>query len=346
MNKKYYIVIRKEYKLNETRVAITPIDCFKLIKYNYIVYVEKSNNRCFSDNIYQENGCILIDSMYSLQYNIDEMLIIGLKELPDDDIIYKFYHIYFSHTFKNQLNSEYILNKFKLNNGRIYDLEYFRDIDNNRLFAFGKYAGVVGCYLGLLQYYNKLVYNINIKEITSFNSFDNMIKEISKCKTFFNNIRVGVIGNGRCGKGCIILLELLNIKYDIITRINNYNLTDYDIILNNILLTSYINPFITTDTLYKFIKPCVIVDISCDYNNPFNPLPIYNRLSTFIEPVIDINNMISMIAIDNLPSLLPCDSSSDFSSKLVSIMCSTKFNMYMDNTLKYFYKTLLVQLKK
>ena len=73
-------------------------------------------------------------------------------------------------------------------------------------------------------------------------------------------------------------------------------------------------------------KLTVVVDVSCDYANQFNPIAIYHDKTTFDKPtnaVILSNNDIAsktkpldVIAIDNLPSMLPVESSNDFASKL------------------------------
>lgn len=331
-----YIVLRKEIKLNEYRVPLIPIDCKKLIEKNIIVYVEKSENRCFTDIEYSKNGCILIDSYINLpeknKLDKKEILIVGLKDLDSHrNIIYSFNHLYFSHTFKNQLNSLNILKRFKSNGGSIYDLEYFTNENNIRLFAFGYYAGIVGCYLGLLQYYYKKQASI-LSNIKPFDSFALLLSHIQVEKSYiYLQPTIAIIGNGRCAKGCMALLSTLQLPYTVFTKeniIDHTNLSSYNIILNCILITGYIKPFITMDTINKFKETDVIVDISCDYNNINNPLPIYSRASTFEEPIISINNRLDIISIDNLPSLLPRESSSAFSSKLIDVIILSKKSVW------------------
>ncbi len=327
-----YIVLRREIKLNEYRVPLVPLDCKKLIERNIIVYVEKSNNtRCYSDIEYLQNGCNLIETYTSLPYNKDEMLIVGLKELENIHNIYSYNHLYFSHTFKNQTNSREILNRFKSSGGTIYDLEYFTDDNNKRLFAFGYYAGIAGCYLGLLQYYYKSQL-LSINNIMPFKSLKLLFEHIKKEKSYvYIQPSIAIIGNGRCAAGCIALLNQLHLSHKVFTRgtILDYSiLSRYNIILNCILIDSKIDPFITNETIDRFTNTRVIVDISCDYNNIYNPLPIYNYSSTFIDPIIKINDTMDIISIDNLPTLLPRESSSAFSSKLVEIIISNDKNVW------------------
>jgi hypothetical protein len=68
-----------------------------------------------------------------------------------------------------------------------------------------------------------------------------------------------------------------------------------------------------------FYKPIVISDISCDYTKPNNPIKIYNESSTWENTVISPNKFVDVISIDNLPSLIPKESSDDFSNNLTKL---------------------------
>jgi len=327
------IVIRKEFRKNEQRTPLTPLDCNILIKRkNITIYVERSNNRCFNDTMYRDNGCILIDSIHDKSNDLSQVLIIGLKELDiTNDIIFSYQHMYFSHTFKNQLGFDIILNKFRSNGGSIYDMEYFTDSNNKRLIAFGFYAGIAGAFLGLLQYKTKMITGSNIINCKPFNSLEEMLQKFITYNITIHPT-IAIIGNGRCAKGCIKLLEILNLKYTVYTReMSKTNLINSTIILNCIQSNEMIPPFITHDTLKNFTKLKVIVDISCDYNNINNPLPIYNECSTFENPIIKINDTVDLISIDNLPSLLPRESSKEFSKNLLELFLN---DIYKENWIK------------
>jgi saccharopine dehydrogenase (NAD+, L-lysine-forming) len=264
-------------------------------------------------------------------------LIVGLKELNYNlDYVFNYNHLYFSHTFKNQSNSNYILNNFREAGGTIYDLEYFMDSNNKRLFAFGFQAGIAGCYLGLLQYYyKKQLKSINL--IEPFNSYEELFNNIfNEYKSIYIQPDIAIIGNGKCSKGVIYLLNRLNLPYKVYTKdMKKDNLYNYNLIFNCILLTTKIDPFITTDTVKLFKDPTVIIDISCDYGNIYNPIPIYSHLSNFNEPVIKINNNVDVIAIDNLPSLLARNSSYVFSSKLINLFIDSDKSSWHKNSAIY-----------
>jgi saccharopine dehydrogenase (NAD+, L-lysine-forming) len=104
-----------------------------------------------------------------------------------------------------------------------------------------------------------------------------------------------------------------------VSRENTYLIRDTDIVFNCITLDkNYTEVWLTNDTVLK--NPQLIVDISCDYAKPNNPIAVYNSATTWQNPVYNYSDKLSIIAIDNLPSLLPRDSSIEFSEKLIDLL--------------------------
>lgn len=67
---------------------------------------------------------------------------------------------------------------------------------------------------------------------------------------------------------------------------------DVDIFVNCIYLNSAIPSFMTRDQVIaagKQRRLSVVVDVSCDTTNPFNPIPIYNINTTFSEPTVSVD---------------------------------------------------------
>jgi saccharopine dehydrogenase (NAD+, L-lysine forming) len=66
---------------------------------------------------------------------------------------------------------------------------------------------------------------------------------------------------------------------------------DVDIFVNCIYLTSAIPSFVTRETISaagSTRRLSVVVDVSCDTTNPFNPVPIYDINTTFAEPTTPV----------------------------------------------------------
>jgi saccharopine dehydrogenase (NAD+, L-lysine-forming) len=320
------IYIRNEIYNNEYRTPIVPKDILKLKRLGFLVFVESSKKRFFTDDEYKFYGAIIV---YKKWYNFKNSLIIGIKELGNIEKLDNHTHVYFSHTFKKQSNSTYILNLFKKSNSILYDLEYFL-YNNTRLLTFGFQAGLVGCTLGILQFY----YKINrgeLKNLGYWSSFSNLFNDLiiifCSCEEI-DNVKICLIGPfGNCGQGVRHLLNMLNLKYDLFdSKTKKVDLEKYDIVYNCINLKKNIGTWFDNNT--PFYKNIIICDISCDYNNEFNPIKIYNNKTTWDNPVFKYNEYVDIIAIDNLPSLLPFESSNIFSNKLVHLLSCYKKDDY------------------
>jgi len=310
------LYIRNERNINEHRTPLIPLHVKDLINNGFIVYIQSSVHRIYTDLEYIQAGAIMTDKCWHDNL-FDKALIIGIKDFINLHKLSNHTHIYFSHSYKNQLYSEKILQSFTKSNSFIYDFEYFLNKDNKRIIAFGYYAGLVGCVLGLNQYYNKLNKKSNINNLIPWNSYNEMINTVQKMELNLDDkLNICIIGpNGRCGLGVINILKELNLSYDILNKsdiINEDILRKYDIIYNCILLDEKYNKiWFNKDT--NFNKSIIIIDISCDYSKVNNPILIYDNATSWIEPVYNYNEFVDIIAVDNLPSLLPKESSDSFS---------------------------------
>ena len=336
------LVIRREYKLNEYRVPIIPVDCIKLLKNNFTVYVEKSVDRCFKDEFYKNCGCILIDDYTKYNFNKEETLIIGLKELDyNNNKLLSYKHLFFSHTYKNQINNIEILSKFKKEKGIIYDLEYLVDDKNKRLIAFGFWAGFIGTAISLLQFYYKSI-NKELVNLVPQDDYKILIDELKNYENYYKNIEIGIIGiNGRCSQGCKYLLDKLDIKYIGYSRSDVLDsLINHDIIINCIKLEKDTEFTIISDkNLGDFKKLSIINDVSCDITAVNNPIKLNYQLTTFNNPIYKYNKQLDIICIDNLPSLLPIDSSTEFSNKLIELILTINDDKIWENLENlYYYK--------
>ena len=149
------------------------------------------------------------------------------------------------------------------------------------------------------------------------------------------NVKVLVIGAlGRCGSGAVDLFRKVGIKEENILKWDMaetakggpfQEILDVDIFVNCIYLSQPIPKFITSDFIAQAgdsRRLSVVVDVSCDTTNPHNPIPIYDINTTFPEPTVDVDTKgvgkrCTVISIDHLPTLLPRESSEQFSKDLL-----------------------------
>lgn len=319
-----YIYIRSEKYPNEFRTPLIPEDIKRLKMLGHLLVVEKSDTRCFANHEYLEAGGTLITEEWFKQGQ--QTLIVGLKKLENIEKLNRHTHVYFSHSLKSQTGSTELLQAFKDSRSVLFDLEYFTDNNGKRLLAFGYYAGLVGTIIGLRQYYNKLNGLQDIANLKPWLNYEEMVK-------FYRPVKCNilVIGNGRCSKGVQTILQKFNIDYSIIKRGEEINLRNYDILINCISLDPDYNK-VWID-LENIDKELLIIDISCDYSKKNNPIPIYSEPTTWEKPVFNYKNHVSLIAIDNLPSLLPRESSTEFSKHLTNLIINygdTKWSKALD----------------
>lgn len=86
----------------------------------------------------------------------------------------------------------------------------------------------------------------------------------------------------------------------------------------------------------------VVVDVSCDPNNPYNPLPFYNAITSFDKPCDRIRlrsgKKLDVIAIDHLPSVLPRESSQRFAKKMTPYLLRLSDDPVWNRTKRIFEK--------
>jgi saccharopine dehydrogenase (NAD+, L-lysine-forming) len=94
---------------------------------------------------------------------------------------------------------------------------------------------------------------------------------------------------------------------------------DHTIFLNCIL-AGPTNPVFVPKAALKAPRTLrVIGDIACDPDSDYNPVPVYEEATTWEEPAVRVHEHppLDVTAIDNLPSLLPLESSTDFAAQLL-----------------------------
>ncbi len=321
--------LRSEDKAFEKRCSLSPSDAKKLVDAGVKVCVEKSPMRIFEEGLYQAVGCEIVEE-YSWYQAPDEAIILGLKELKEQDLPLKHKHIYFAHCYKGQSGAEKTLKRFKDGAGTLFDLEYLTDEHKRRVAAFGYYAGFVGAGLGLdiLSSVNNhgsdetlSNYKIEPKFYSNKEQFIDYLKQKSI------SAKVLIIGaKGRSGSGAVDLCQSLGLeptKWDIEETKKGgpfEEILEHDLLINCVFINKKIPPFIDKNTLAKNGLLKVISDVSCDPTGDHNPLPIYDQITTFDKPLFKVKNDqhdVLLQAIDHLPSMLPKESSEEFSSDLI-----------------------------
>ena len=320
--------LRREDKTGEWRVALTPDGVRQLVENGVKVVVETSNQRVFSDAEYLTAGAQLSDLHWS-QAPADA-IVLGLKELADADDAISHTQIYFSHTFKGQSGADAVLQRYASGGGELFDLEFLQDDQGRRIAAFGYWAGFVGAALGMLGLAH---YQQTDKAFPAAHRFDSQQQLVDTVVTALGkqSLRVMVMGAlGRCGTGATDLLRQLGPQIDIsrwdIAEFNAVDkpiqaIIDHDVFVNCVYLREPIRPMIDPALLEKNQRLKIISDVSCDPNNPNNPIAVYHATTSLDVPFRRATGSdhrpVYVQAIDHLPTLLPREASQEFAAALL-----------------------------
>lgn len=336
---KRLIWLRHETKPFEQRCCLTPSACLELINLGHDVIVENSPSRVYKDSDYEEVGCTMATTNSWISSAPLNAIIVGLKELEDEDFSLSHRHIHFAHVYKNQVGHERTLSRFLRGDGKLFDLEYLVDEDGKRIAAFGVWAGFAGAALGVdLWTHKKLGLDYNKRApLKPYVDQIAMVEDIEeRLKTVEGTPRVLVIGaNGRSGRGAVQFLRAIGIEptcwgsAETKGRGPFQEILSFDLLINCALITEEVRPFLTKELLEQERNLSVISDVGCDPTGPCNPLPIYSECTTMDRPSIDLMKDLTITAIDHLPSLLPKESSDDFCNQLMPF-----FKDFLDNNLE------------
>ncbi len=329
------IWLRAEGKAFERRTPLTPAATACLIDAGINVIVERSEERIYPEGDYVSAGCSLV-AAGAWESAPVHAYILGLKELPESTAPLRHRHIYFAHAFKGQAGWQELLLRFQLGGGALYDLEYLVDSVGRRVAAFGHWAGFAGAAVAILAWSAR-----HFEEFFDFaplTDFPNKRALVEGCRHQLNGCsavpKAMVIGAaGRCGAGAAEFFRELDVELTLWdleqTRDGGpfEQILEHDIFINCVFVSTRIPPFLTSGLLTGPRRLSIICDVSCDPSGEMNPLPIYKECTTFADPlqrVVEGENPLDLIAIDHLPSLLPRESSEDFSNQLLPHLLKLK----------------------
>ena len=322
------IWIRAETKANEERAPISPQDAARLIAAGFHLVVEESPMRAIPLAAYQVAGCEIVTEGAWRQAPADAF-IIAVKEMPaGDDFPLTHRHIHFGHMFKGQTGWRDGLARFGSGGGALYDLENLVGEDGRRVAAFGYWAGFAGAALALKLWAGQQ--DRRSPPMAALRAYANKAAMFSEIESLINDRTPSALitgALGRCGAGASDMLSAVGAKatkWDLAETASGGpfpEILQHDIFINAVLAAPGIPVFVPIDAPTTAGRRLTsIADVSCDPGSPYNPIPIYDRSTTFDDPIVEVESdgaPLAVMAIDHLPSLLPIESSEDFSAQLL-----------------------------
>ena len=322
-----HIWIRAEERTNEQRVGVTPGGVTSLVQAGFQVTLEEDPSRAIALADY--TGCSLT-ATGSWRNAPKDAIIVGLKELPEDDSPLVHRHIMFGHAYKGQPDGVRLLERFKRGGGRLYDLEYLTDDTGRRIAAFGYWAGYAGAAVAL-KCWVAARSGALCAPLQTFPSARTLQKHIAEDLGTDERPKVIIIGAlGRVGNGardfCVAMgAEVTGWDIEQTAKGGPFpEILTHDIFLNCILASASTPIFVPALAASAPRDLRVIGDIACDSGSAFSPIKVYDRTTSWEHPALRVheNPILDVTAIDNLPSLLPRESSEDFAAQLLPSLLS------------------------
>jgi saccharopine dehydrogenase (NAD+, L-lysine-forming) len=191
----------------DKRVPLTPKKCAEAqSQYPGLrIVVQESPIRCFSDQEYRDMGIEVCPDV------ADCDILLGVKEVPVGQLIPNKTYMFFSHTVKKQPANRELLRQVLARNITLIDYEMLTNREGGeRIVAFGRWAGIVGAYNGLLTYGRKHgLYKL--KPAYQCLDMEDMQEEFFKVRRL-PPMKMVVTGSGRVAQGAVEVLDKMRIR--------------------------------------------------------------------------------------------------------------------------------------
>ena len=307
----------------DARVPLSPDQCRRLgDQFDIEVVIQPSAVRCFSNGAYREQGI-------PLQENLSDCtILLGIKEVPLEQLIPNKTYFFFSHTIKQQAYNRGLLRAILDKGIRLVDYEVLCDQSGERILAFGYFAGMVGAHNAVWAYGKRtgLFELPRMKELEAYNAAQSIYQKLN-----FPPLKIVITGTGRVGKGAARVLKDMGIRevgqeaylsqafdYPVFTLLNHLSYVkrkdgleitkghfyqnpqlyesnfgqfarESDLLINGVYWQLGNPPlFSVQEMAAKDFKLQVIADIACDIA-PMGAIPSTIRASSIDQPVYGFN---------------------------------------------------------
>ena len=199
-------LIREGKTLPDKRVPLTPKKCAEAqASFSDLrVVVQSSPTRSYVDQEYRDLDLEVREDVSDCD------VLMGVKEVPADQLVANKTYLFFSHTVKKQPANRNLLRAVLAKNITLIDYELLTNARGERIVAFGRYAGIVGAYNGLLTYGRKHKL-FALRPAHQCVDMDDMQEEFFKVKKL-PPIKMAVTGSGRVAQGALEVLDRMGIR--------------------------------------------------------------------------------------------------------------------------------------
>jgi alanine dehydrogenase len=205
MNKLKVGVLKETKNPPDRRVVLAPEQALEIEKLfpNVDLFIQPSDIRSYKDEEYEKLGLKLKEDLSDCE------ILLGVKEVKIPALIANKTYLFFSHTAKKQPYNRPLLNACLEKNITLLDHEYLTDQKGIRMVAFGRWAGIVGAYNGLIAF-GKRNNLFHLKRAKDCHDLKEMLAQVASVK--LPAIKILITGGGRVAHGALETLAPLNLR--------------------------------------------------------------------------------------------------------------------------------------
>ena len=199
-------VVREGKTPPDQRVPLTPAQCAEL-KRSYPdveLVVESSEVRRITDDEYRAEGIDVVKDMSGCD------VLLGVKEVPLNELIPDTTYLFFSHTYKLQPYNAKLLRTIVDKRIRLIDYELIKRANGRRVIGFGRWAGIVGAYNGL-RAWGMRHGTFALPRAIDCADMKDMVSH-AKAIDLPSHMKIVLTGGGRVGMGAHELLTSLGLR--------------------------------------------------------------------------------------------------------------------------------------
>lgn len=198
-------IIKERKNPPDKRVVFSPDELARLkqLHPDLSVKVESSDVRVFADEEYKYKGIEVTNDVSDCDF------LLGIKEIPVEDLIPNKSYFFFSHTIKKQPHNRKLLQAILDKNINLYDFETIVDAQNHRLIGFGKYAGIVGTYNSIRAFGIKFEL-FKLPKAETLSGKEALITHLKRL--ILPPLKFVVTGGGNVGSGVKEVLNAIKVK--------------------------------------------------------------------------------------------------------------------------------------
>ena len=199
-------VIREGKTPPDQRVPLTPAQCAELKRLypDVELVVESSEVRRIGDDEYRKEGIDIVSDLQGCD------VLLGVKEVPLDELRDDTTYLFFSHTYKLQPYNAKLLRTIVDKRIRLIDYELIKRANGRRVIGFGRWAGIVGAYNGL-RAWGLRHKTFDLPRAIDCQDMKEMLAH-AKAIDLPADMKIVLTGGGRVGMGAHELLSSLGLR--------------------------------------------------------------------------------------------------------------------------------------